>query len=133
MTRAPFAEQGRPGVGQTVFPEEAKELGRTLGLTQEIKILRNKTEDDGGGAPRSNWESLATTRGRIDPITSSTRGQQSEIADQVKEGSTHIVSLDPGVDISTSDRLEVDGDIWMITSKLERTDPLLTRVGARRL
>lgn len=130
--RAPVT-QGRPGLGQEKFPEEAKELGRNLGLTQEITILRNTPEDDGGGAPRSNWAPLATVRGRIDPITSSTRGQREEIADQVKESSTHLATLDPGVDVTTNDRLEVDGVTWIITTKLARTDPLTTRLAVRGL
>lgn len=124
---------GLPGPGQEHFPEQARESGRDLGLTGEVVIMYDIGGDDGAGSVKSDWKDKETVRGRIDSITSSTRGMRDEFGDQIKEESTHIVSLDAGVDIDPANRIRINGSTWIVTAKIERTDPLIERVAVRGL
>lgn len=131
MTPRPLVEGGLRGPAQDRFPEGAKEAGRNLGLTGEATILINESVDDGGGAPKSSWVPGATVRARIDPLTSSSRTFRSLMGDAVTEETSHIVSFDAGTEIDTDNRIEMNGQTYAITAKLDRTDPLLERVGVK--
>lgn len=131
MTPRGLVEGGLRGPAQDRFPEEAKESGRNLGLTGEATILKNEATDDGGGAPVNKWVPVETVRARIDPLTSSARSFRDLVGGQIKEETTHIVSFDAGTAVDTDNRVEIDGEVFAVTAKLERTDPLLERVGVK--
>lgn len=131
--RAYAGSTGLPGPGQDRFPEQVKDAGRDMGLIGSVTIIHDVGGDDGAGSPKSQWTDKETVRGRIDTITSSTRGMRAEFGDKLTEESTHIVSVDAGVDINPSQRLRVDGKTWIVTTKMEQTDRLIERVAVRGL
>lgn len=131
MTPRPPVEGGLRGPAQERFPEAARESGRNLGLTGEVTIFINESEDDGGGVETNKWVAGPTVRGRIDPVTSSSRSFRDLVGDAITEETTHIVSVDAGTAIDADNRVEIDGYTYAVTAKLKRTDPLLERVGVK--
>jgi hypothetical protein len=133
MSPRAYTGGGLPGPGQEHFPEGARETGRALGLTDSITVLVYEDKGDGAGGSQPQWTSRGSVRGRLDPVTSSTRGFKDEIANVLNEETTHIVTLDQDSGVSTSDRLEIDGKRWIITTALDRSDALVDRFGVRGL
>lgn len=130
MTPRAYAKPGLRGPGQDVFPEDAKQHGRDLGLTEDATILKNEATDDGGGSKVDNWiVQESEIPGRVDPL--STVKSSGIVAGQVNEESTHVISLDPKATVSTKSRIEIDGKTWAVTAQRERTDELIIRVEAK--
>jgi hypothetical protein len=128
----PLVRSGLPGIGQDIFPESAKQLARNIGFKSEyVTILRNTPKDDGGGDTIPDWKPVSKVDGRIDAL--SRRGQGQVIAEQVNEATTHVVSMDPDAEVTTTDRLEVAGTVWIIMSKEIHTDQPTVRVQVREL
>lgn len=116
MTPRALANAGRPGIGSEVFPESAKEIGRRMGLEPDlVLILRYEEAPDGGGDVVKKWTpDPPAVRGRLKSIRR--LPHQSPIAGRVSETSTHLVELDPDVQISTLDRLKIESTEYLIVS-----------------
>lgn len=123
-----FVHPGLRGPAQEIFPEEAKEYGRDMGLTEEAEVFKNEPEDI-GGAPEDNWVSIGKFRARID--RESVRPAAGEVADQTNESSVHVISFDPGVPVNTNCRVEIKGQMWYLTGKQDVSDPLIDRYEAQ--
>lgn len=120
MTRR-IVKVGFPGPGQTIFPEEAKEEGRSLALVEEFDISHNEGEVV-AGVREDNWQIIEEgVRGRIDIV--GVRLPNKMTADQVNEGVTHVIRLDPTAIIDSGDRIvrELDGSTWAVLSVGHRT------------
>jgi hypothetical protein len=127
----PLVRSGFPDAGQIIFPGQAKEAGRNMGLTGKAVLLEEGAIIDAGGAQKKEWNPVGEVRMRIDPVGQASKGVSMLIAESAKEETTHIASFDPGTDITTDHRIELDGKVWLVTTKMERTDPLIERVGVR--
>lgn len=119
---------GLRGPAQEVFPEEAKEYGRDMGLTEEAEVFKNEPEDI-GGAPEDKWVSIGKFRARIDK--ESIRPPANTPGEQIVEVQTHIISFDPGVPVDTSCRVKIKGQMWYLTGKMEESDALIDRYEAQ--
>jgi hypothetical protein len=111
---------GRPGT--ELFPETAKELGRRVGLTEQVYILKAVKTDDGGGSYELEYRRQApSVRARIDSYK---RGKpRGVIASQINEFTDHIFTLDESVEVKQTDRIErPDGSKWEILAINDRTD-----------
>lgn len=129
MTR-PAVKAGLPGPGQDVFPEQARELGRRMGLySDEVVVLRH-TAESSGGATRDTFAPETPIRGRIDPVGKVGRG--GPMGDVMNESASHIVTMDAAVDVTERDRIAVQDSDWLILAVREVTDPLITRVEVRK-
>lgn len=126
-----LVQPGLPGPGQTLFSEEAKEEARNIGFKKElIQIIRNTPEDDEGGDTVDKWAPVGKPwAGRIDALTR--KGQGQVIGEQINEASTHVVTMDPEAQVLLSDRLEIEGRVWIITSEELHTDQATVRVQVR--
>lgn len=124
--RALAVGNGLRGPGQDVFPEEAKELGRNLGLDDEAILYKNEPIDDEAGASTSNWVEVGKYRARID--VAGAERSAGLIADQINEGSKSIVSFDPGVPVDSESRIKIRGSMWDVIQVHEVSDPLIQRV-----
>jgi hypothetical protein len=113
---------GLPGPGQEIFTEAAKESGRHVGLEEDAAlILEFVSEDDGGGDVNETWKPQSErVRGRIDPV--GTRGSAQMFGEQIDESTTHIIYLDPNAEVSSRDRIEIEGTVWTIVSAHFVTD-----------
>lgn len=133
MSPRPVVHSGLAGIGQDIFPESAMQLARHIGFKPKyVTILRNTPKDDGGGDSTPDWKPVGEpVDGRIDAL--SRRGQGRVIAEQVNEATTHVVSMDPKAEVTTTDRLEVAGTVWIIMSKEIHTDQPTVRVQVREL
>lgn len=129
MAPRALAEGGLRGPAQDRFPAAAKETGRNRGLTGSATVYKNEPVDDGGGASTPNWVILAQFRAGIDEI--STVAPAGLVAEQINEASTHIISFDPGVPVTTDHRVEIEGRMWTLTAKQDFTDALIDRFEAR--
>lgn len=129
----PLVQSGISGPGQELFPESAKQQARDIGLVKElVQVLRNEKEDDGGGDTIDNWKPHGKrVDGRIDAL--SRRGMGQVIGEQVNEATTHVATLEPGVDVTTNDRLEIEGQVWIITSQEIHTDQATVRVQVKEI
>jgi hypothetical protein len=98
-----------------VFPEEAKELARRMGLKEgAVQILELKKVKDKGANVQDEWiEQAGTVRGRIDPVGSG--HQVDRFGEGLREATTHVVSMDPDTRVTVADRLEIEGKVWTIT------------------
>lgn len=82
-------------------------------------LTRTYTDDTGGGAT-ATWGTAGTAIPcRIDPLGGNGR---SMTAGRVDERSTHLITVPPGTDVSTSDRFAVSGrGTFEVTAARERT------------
>lgn len=122
------SNSGLPGLGQESFPAMAREIGRDLGLYDEIFVHKYENKEAGGSPVVTYTKAKSSIRGRID--AAGTQAPQ-VVASIINESSTHIVSLDPQAAISENDRLEVVGKLWRITAVREWTDELISQVEVR--
>lgn len=130
MTRPAAPGHGLPGPGQDLFPEQARELGRRMGLVDDEILPLRYTETRSGGATRVTYEpDDEPVRGRIDPVSSSIRATENVSF----ESSTHIVTVDADSDLDVRDRVRVLGGDWLLNAHMERTDPLVQRFEAERV
>lgn len=129
MTRPLAPKAGLPGPGQLKFPEQAKEIGRLLGLTGTAIVLDYTEQDDGGGAKEYSWDPRPPVRARKDTVGGAR--QAALVAETIDETTTHIITLDGDVPISTDNRIEMEGALWAITAERQVTDQMVTRVEAR--
>lgn len=113
----PAEPTGLRGPGQTIFPEEAKEQARRVGLKEEAALIYTLEQvEDAGGDWSDKWVPQgARVRGRIDPVGSS-RGTTDSFAAGIRESTTHIISLDPDVVVTDKDHIEIEGRTWTITA-----------------
>lgn len=135
MPRAlPAEATGLRGPGQNIFPEDAKETGRRVGLKEAaVQIFREEQVEDAGGDWSTSWKpSEKRIRGRIDPVGGAT-GRGDMFAEGIREGTTHIVTMDPGVDVDEKDRIEVEGKMWTVTAEEIVSDPASTMVQVKEL
>lgn len=129
----PAKSTGLRGPGQTIFPEEAKEEARRVGLKPEAALVFTKVqEDDGGGDVRNTWVPQGMrVRGRIDGLRS--RSQATQFGDAVDESTTHIITLDAGTVVTAKDHIEIDGQMWTITAEMFFTDEATQRLQVKEL
>lgn len=80
-------------------------------------VMRGSTTDDLGGGGTYTFGTAGTYACRIDPLSS----QGGEVADQVNERSTHVISVPPLADINTKDRFRISGSDYEITAVRSRT------------
>lgn len=135
MPRAlPANPTGLRGPGQDVFPEGAKEEARRRGLKKEaVTVFKNEQVEDKGGDWNSGWKAQAKkVRGRIDPVGGSS-GRQELFAEGIHESTTHIVTMDPGTEVDSKDRLEIEGIMWTITAEEIVSDPSSTKVQVKQV
>jgi hypothetical protein len=119
MSPRSLTKSGLPGPGQVIFHEDAKEEAVRIALTDEIKILRNEGAVD-AGVREEDWEEVEVVRGRIDIV--GVRLPNKMTADQVNEGTTHVIHLDKDANIKSGDRVERAGETWAVLAVGARTD-----------
>jgi head-tail adaptor len=125
------AGSGLKGFGQTVFPEQAKQAARNIGLTDDVQVLRNERKDDGGGSFTNKWEPHGDpVAGRIDPTGS---GPLGSIGEEIHESTTHIVTVEPTADVTPADRVQISGTTWVITTNYIHTDQATIRLQVKAL
>jgi head-tail adaptor len=128
-----LVKQGLPGLGQNIFPESAREIGRRIWLyPDEVKILHYTSTSDGAGDVDNSWDDpddVTAVRGRIDPVGRAS-GVEERGATPV-EGSTHRVRFDTGQDVTSKDRIYVQGQVFIILGSHYRTDQLAESVDVR--
>jgi hypothetical protein len=129
--RPSYPGSGLKGPGQDIFPEQAKESGRRLGLVVGELQLLDYTPTNEAGSTKPAWTPGATVRGRIDPVGSASG--PSLMGGAINEASTHLITFDDQVEITTQDRVRGLGHDWRITALRERTERLVTRVEAARV
>lgn len=123
MPRPLPTSHGLRGPGQTVFPEDAKEQARRIGLKEEaVLVLKHEQVEDAGG----DWSTKyvpqpPAIRGRIDPVGGGARNEM--FAEGIVESTSHIVTMDPDAAVEHHDRLEVEGQTWEITADEVVSDP----------
>src|SRR5436190_17630169 len=92
---------GLRGPGQDVFPESAIETARHVGYEEgSVVILKKNVTDDGAGSNKTEWIPQPAKRGYIEAISGNSSTTQAE---QVTEGTTHVIYVDPDVDVTTAD------------------------------
>jgi hypothetical protein len=122
-------------LGQSIFPESARETGRRIWLyPEEIKILKYTSTSDGAGDVNAAWDDpddADAVDGRIDPVGRT--GEESEHGGQIAEGSTHRVRFRTPQDVNPNDRLFVKEETWLVTGIEYTTDELVTTAQVRLL
>lgn len=129
MPRGAAIGAGLRGPGQDRFPEQAKELGRSMGLYPDEVVLLNHQRTSSAGATRETYVEGDTVRGRIDPV--GRIGQGGPMGGIINESSSHMVSFDTAVAVTEEDRLRVQGKDWLITAVRRQTDGVIKRVEVR--
>lgn len=121
----PLVKSGMRGLGQSIFPESARELGRRMGLLDDARILTYTPVVSGGATRKTYTPAADTVLARVDPVGAGTSGTS---GGAVNEASTHMITFTAGQDINTEDRIRLHGIDWIITAEVERTDELVKRV-----
>jgi hypothetical protein len=132
--RAEAPGAGLRGPGQDIFPEMAKQSVRTIALIEEAaQILKKESTEDGGGDFNDKWvPDGEPVDARIDAADSARSGSQ-VVAERISETTTHIITLEPGAKVSTSNRIEIEGLVWVIVAEQIRSEQPTVRVQVKEL
>lgn len=124
---------GLRGPGQDIFPEMAKQTARDIGLVEDAaQILKNESVEDGGGDFADKWvPDGKPVDARIDAADRA--GNSQVIAEQINESTTHIITMEPGAEVSTENRIEIEGLTWVVTGEQIRTQQPTVRVQVKEL
>lgn len=119
--------------GTEIFPESAKELGRRVGLTEDIFILTATQKDDGGGSYELAYEKQEhAVRARVDSYKR--QKPKGVIASQINEFTDHIFTIDRPAVVTSADRIErADESIWEILAVNDRTDQATIQTLAKKV
>jgi len=119
--------------GTEIFPESAKELGRRVGLTEDIFILTAIQADDGGGSYELKYEKQEhSVRARVDSYKR--QKPKGVVASQINEFTDHIFTIDRPAVVTSADRLErADESIWEIIAVNDRTDQATIQTLAKKV
>lgn len=130
----PLVKSGLPGPGQEVFPEQAKQQARNIGLIEgAVQRWVNEKEDDGGGDTKSKWvESGEALDGRIDAI-GSLSNRSRVFAESILESTTHIATIEPDAEINVADRIEVHGRMYVVLSEDVNSEQATVQLQVREL
>lgn len=117
-----------------MFPEQAKQQARNIGLVEEaVQLWVNEKEDDGGGETKSKWvESGGKLDGRIDAI-GSLSSRSRIFAESVLESTTHIATIEPGAEINVADRVEIHGRMYAVLSEDVNSEQATVQLQVREL
>lgn len=136
MMPRPPVRGGLRGPAQDLFPEDAKEYARELGLEDEesqITLLKNEGEKV-GGVKEENWVPVAEgVRANIMNATSTVRNIRYPIAEQVSESATHIFHIDPVVEVTSDMRIQRGTVTWAVLAVAVRTEEATIYVEAKQL
>lgn len=80
-------------------------------------VVRGTVTDDAGGGGTHTFSTVGTYSCRIDPLGS----RSGEIANQINERTTHIITVPPETSVTESDRFRIDGIDYEITAVRSRT------------
>lgn len=98
-----------------------------LSLDATGRVLKHTTASDSGGGqtdtytplPSASWESSTNVACRIDPLA----GSQAQVASQVSDRSTAVVTLPLGTEVSVEDDFQIKGiGRYEITAVRQQTD-----------
>lgn len=97
-----------------------------MALDETGYVMRNVDSDDAGGGATETWGTAGTFACRIDPVGA----RSGELADQINERTTHLISVKPGADVSESDRFRISGVDFEITAVRSRTQEQIRELEA---
>jgi len=89
-------------------------------------VMRGTTTDDAGGGGTFTFGTAGTYACRVDPLGS--RG--GEIANQINERTTHIITIPPDSSVTESDRFRTGGVDYEITAVRSRTQEQIRELEA---
>lgn len=133
MSPRALVDSGLRGASRKALTEGAKETARQLAFIDHyVRILRLVEESDGAGdTTKSYVPATEAIRGRLKSIRH--LPHQQPVGGRVSEASTHLVELDPDVEISTKDRLEIEDTIFIILSFEPGTDSAFLQLEVKEL
>lgn len=133
MSPRALVDSGLRGASRKALTEGAKETARELAFIEGyVRILRYQQTPDGGGDVTKSWVPDAKPiRGRLKSIRH--LPHQQPIGGRVNEASTHLVELDPDVQITTKDRLEISEMVFIILSSEPGTDAAFLQLEVKEL
>lgn len=124
---------GLRGPGQEVWSDQNKDAVVTMVFEPEyVQVLRQGGEDAGGSVDNAYEPHGKPLAGRIDEVGQGSN-QASVFGEQISEGSDHLVSTVRDADIHSSDRLEVEGRIFIVVSAIVRTKQATTQLQVKEL
>lgn len=132
MPRGLAQHHGLRGPGQERFPESPRAQARTLALTGEATVLYRRDVGDGAGAHSYTWSPVAGLEdlpARLDSAGGS--GSGGLVAEQINEETTHVIHLEPSVELTASHRLRMAGDDWLVLAIHRHTGAVTLEVEVR--
>jgi len=88
-------------------------------LTANGKVSKFTSASDGAGGTIESWVTGAAIPCRLAPLGSSPAGRT---ADRLDERTTHVVTLPAETDVTTDDRVEVEGHTYTVTARRHRDE-----------
>lgn len=96
-----------------------------LALTESAHVLTMTAIDNSGGGARGSWTRGTAVPCRIDPLGAN----QGELADQINERSTNLLTFAPEFAVSTGARVEVETrGTYEVTAVRHRTSERMREV-----
>lgn len=131
MPRASTAGSGLRGPGREVWSDRNKdEVVQMVFEPEYVQVLRKGGEDAGGSVDDTYTPHGAPLAGRIDELGQGS-DNSSVFGEQISEGASHLVSMPKDADVTTDDRLEIEGKIFIVTSAIVRTKQATTQLQAK--
>ncbi len=88
-----------------------------LALSDTGYVMRGTSTDDAGGGGTFTYGTAGTYFCRIDPMGA----RSGEIANQVDERSTHMITVQPDADVTVADRFRISSVDYEVTAVRSRT------------
>lgn len=132
MPRAAAPDAGLRGPSRTFAPNPARDAGRALALVTIADVYRETFVKVDGASTKADVLEASGVAARIDPIASS-GGAGGLIGDQIDETSTHIVSMNVDMELTTQHAIMLDGSStrWAVVATHAVSDGVLLRVEVR--
>lgn len=132
MTRALASGSGLPNT--SVFPEQAKETARFIGMPEGALRIGYRQELNTAGVKDYTYDWSEPIRGRIDPL-GAVGGSGRLSGEQIDATSSHTATFDRDVPISSQDRIEeVDtGTVFTVNARRQHSDEDVTQVEIRQV
>lgn len=89
-----------------------------LALSDTGHVGTSSIASDAGGGGSATWTFGTAVPCRVDPLT----GDEARSADRISDRSTHLITVPPGLQLTPSDRFQIDGrGTYEITAVRDRT------------
>ncbi len=98
-------------------------------MPETVYVQRLTRTSDGAGGWSESWQTIATTKGRI----AAKSGDENELGGKTTAITTYLITLPSDTELTNTDRLQINGQQYQITTILDRSEKTALQVICEKL